>query len=344
MNESISNFTAKWEAFIATDNVTPTAGPLHNSSRFDTTLHVYLVIRALLGIIIMTFNGLLLFCIYHFQYLHTPTNTLVANLCIADFLGGCQQFFMIVTVLNTNRSSWSKLCLAGEIVNMVSTGGNMWSLFAISIDSCLFICKPLHYHSWVTIERILKLLVFNWIYIISSVCATLLKFNRLVTGMPCRTVIILDPLIYNSLYFPQFICLITGFVLCYSVIATVAWKQKKKDRRQIAPTEVSNPNAASVPDSTASAADWKIVKMMALIPGVYFLSMCPAAVFGFMNNRLARESLVHVDRAATILWWTQSWANPLIYAWKNEDFRRAIKAVLRIHPRAIHNDSEAGIQ
>ena len=278
----------------------------------------------------MTFNGLLLYCICHFPYLHTPTNALVANLCIADFLGGFQQFFMIATVYHIGRSSWAKLCLAGEIISMLSVGGNMWVIFGISIDSCLYICKPFHYHNWVTIQRILKIMAVLWTYIVTSATITLLEFNRLVVGMPCRTVIILEPMVYNILYFPQLVCLITGFLLCYSVIAMVAWKQKKRLAQQIAPIESSNPNA--------SASDWKIVKMMAIIPGVYFLSMCPATVFGFVNNYLARETVVYADRVAIILWYTQAWVNPLIYAWKNENFRRAIMTMLRIHNHAQTNN------
>ena len=318
------NSTAVWDALSITDNITSTEAPLAAPFVFsiDSSLHIYLAIRALLGIIIMTFNGLLLYCICYFPYLHTPTNTLVANLCIADFLGGLHQFFVIATVHHIGRSGWAGLCLIGEIINIISTGGNMWGIFGISLDSCLYICKPLHYHSWVTISRILQIMAILWIYLVTSGIGILLKFNRLVVGMPCRIVIIIEPNVYNRFYLPQQISLITGFLLCYCVIAVVAWKQKKRFAQQIAPAEANGPSAP--------ASDWKIVKMMAMVPGIYILSMCPATVFGFVNNHLARETLVYADRAATILWWTQSWANPLIYAWKNENFRRAIKTVLRI--------------
>ena len=70
--------------------------------------------------------------------------------------------------------------------------------------------------------------------------------------------------------------------------------------------------------------------------------MLPATVFAILNNRLERETMVYMDRAATILWFTQSWANPLIFTWKNEDFRRAIKMVLRIYNR-INIDPENDI-
>ena len=298
----------------------------------DASLHIYLGTRGLLGIIIMTFNGLLLYCICHFPYLHTPTNTLVANLCIADFLGGCQQFFEIATVYHIGHSSWANFCLARVLINMLSMGGNVWSIFGISVDSCLFICKPLRYHNWVTIERIITIMTIIWVYTIATTTTTLLMFNRLAIGMPCRSVIVIDPIIYKTVYFPQQISLITGFVLCYAIIAVVAWKQKNRVAPQIAPAEAPNPNVAAS-DSTTSAPNWKITKMMAMVPGVYLLSMFPATVFAILNNRLERETMVYMDRAATILWFTQSWANPLIYAWKNEDFRRAIKTVLRIYNR-----------
>ena len=334
-NTSAMGYATPRDVFFGrADNITVTAPPMFSSddNSPDASLHIYLAIRALLGIIIMTFNGLLLYCIHHFPYLHTPTNTLVANLCIADFLGGCQQFFEIATAYHIGHSSWANLCLARVLINMLSMGGNVWSIFGISLDSCLFICKPLRYHNWVTIDRILKIMTIVWVYTIATATITLLMFNRLSIGMPCRSVIVIDPIIYKSVYFPQQICLITGFVLCYVIIAVVAWKQKNRVAPQIAPTEAPNPNVTA-PDSTPSAPNWKITKMMAMVPGVYLLSMFPATVFAILNNRLARESMVYMDRAASILWFTQSWANPLIYAWKNEDFRRAIKTVLRIYNR-----------
>ena len=332
-NANTLNYTTTRDVvFVGTNNITTTATSnfFSDGDNPDVSLHIYLAIRAVLGIVIMTFNGLLLYCICHFRYLHTPTNTLVANLCIADFLGGCRQFFTIATAYHIGQRSWTKFCLVGEIINMFGVGGNMWIIFGIGLNSCLYICRPLYYHNWVTIGRVFKIMAILWTYIITSTTIILLKFNRLVVGMPCKLVIFIDPMVYNTLYIPQSICLITGFLTCYIVIALVAWQQKKRCAQQIAPAESPTVNAAAS-TSTTSAADWKIIKMMALVPGAYLLSTFPAAVFGFVNNRIGRETMVHLDRAAAILWYTQCWANPLIYAWKDANFRRAIKTVLQIH-------------
>ena len=84
-------------------------------------------------------------------------------------------------------------------------------------------------------------------------------------------------------------------------------------------------------------APWKFVKIMALVPGVYFLSMFPATVYGFVKNWFTPQVIVYMHRAATIMWFTHYWADPVIYAWNNEDFRQAIKAILQIRSRRIHN-------
>ena len=334
------NNMATEDATFVHGNISITANPILSSygDNPDVSLHIYLVICALFGIIIVTFNGLLLYCICHFPYLHTPTNTLVASVCIADFLGGCEQFFKITTMYYTGRSSWVKLCLAGEVIRMFSVGGKIWSIIGASIDSCLYICKPLNYQNWVTIERVIKIMTIIWTLNITFATTTLVKFNRLVIGMPCRVIVFLDPVVYIILYFSQFICLVAGFLLCYSVIAMVAWQQRKCTQ-QIAPAEAHTTNAAAS-DLTTGASDWNIVKMIALIPGVFFLSMSPAMVLGLVKNKLVRNALVHLKRAVIILWFTQYWANPIICAWKNEDFRRAIKTVLQIRSRRIHNHSE----
>ena len=74
-----------------------------------------------------------------------------------------------------------------------------------------------------------------------------------------------------------------------------------------------------------------------MIPGLYLLSRFPAIVFAIINNQLARETWIYMDRVTTTMWLTQNWANPLIYAWKDEDIRRAIKTILHIPCRGIHN-------
>ena len=341
-NASTVNGTTIGDVFFANDDITSTANQMLSTygDNPDASRHIYLAIRVLLGTVIMTINGLLIYCIWHFPYLHTPTNTLVVNLCIADFLAGCRQFLAIATVYSIGHSSWAKVCLAGEMITLFSVGGNIWVIFGISIDSCLYICKPMYYNNWVTIGRIRKIMVILWAYIITVATITLLKFNHLDIGMPCRTIIILDPMVYNILFFPQFICLITGSVLCYVTIAMVAWHQKKRCRQQI--TAAGAPTTNATPNATTNAADWKIVKMMALVPGVYLLSIFPAAVFGFFNTRIGRENIVSVGRVATIMWQIQCWVNPLIFAWKNENFRRAIKTVLPIHSQRIHNHTEPG--
>ena len=250
------NDTTRGDSIFVNGNSTIMANPiLSYGDNPDASMHIYLAIRAILGITIMTFNGLLLYCICHFQYLRTATNTLVTSLCIANVLGGCEPFFGIATVYYFDQSTWVKLCLAGEVIKMFSVCGKMWSIVGVSIDSCLYICKPLKYHKWVTIECILKIIGIIWTYIITSATITLLKFNRLVIGMPCRTIIILDPVVYKILFYPQFTCLVTSLILCNSVIAVVAWQQKKRSTQQIAPTEAPNTNAAAS-DSTTCTADW----------------------------------------------------------------------------------------
>ena len=338
------NDTAIGYAFFTHGDITNTANPTLSSygDSPDMSLHFYLAIRALLGIIIMTSNGLLLYCICHFPYLHTPTNILVANLSIADFLGGCRQFFAIATVYHIGRSSWADICHVGQVINMLSIVGNMWVMFGISLNSFLYICKPLHYHNWVTIELILKIMAIIWTYSITSSTIAVLKFNRLVIGMPCRIAIILEKTVYYGLYLPQSICIIPGCVLCYTIIAVVAWKQKKRVAPQVAAAETApdDPNVAAS-DSTMGAPNWKITKMMTMVPGVYLLSRFPTIVFGIINHRLAHETWVYMDRVVTIMWLTQYWANPLIYAWKNGDFRRAMNTVLQIRSRWIHNHAES---
>ena len=340
-NAGKMNTTAIRDAIFGHGNITTKSNLIPSSygDNPDASLHGYLVICALLGIITMIFNGLLLYCICYFPYLHTPTNTLVASVCIADLLGGFQQFFGVATGYYIGRSGWAKLCLTGKIIKMFSIVGKMWSIVGVSINSYLYICKPLRYQNWMTIERILKITAILWTYNITAVIITMLKFNHLVSGMPCIAVKFLDPIAFNIPVLPPFICLATSLPLCYSVIAVVSWQQRKRRTQQIAPAEASTSNAAS--DSTAEAVDWKIVKMMALVTEIYLLSMFPSTLFSFVNNYpLPRKTLVYMDRAVFIMWSTQYWVNPLIYAWKNVDFRRAMKTVLSIRSRRIDIQAE----
>ena len=135
---------------------------------------------------------------------------------------------------------------------------NNLAIFYIALEWFLCIKFALRYNSIVTFRHVLLLVVLTWICGFSF---TLSLFTQL--DIAERLMIL--PYIYGAIGL--------GTLILYIYVTTVAYKKSK----QIAPQpQVLDGSTAEVLDN--QKAQWKIIKFLALVLGIYYGSYLPMAI------------------------------------------------------------------
>ena len=101
----------------------------------------------------------------------------------------------------------------------------------------------------------------------------------------------------------------------------------------ISATEINRPQKPKKKNMNAGT------KMMAMVLCVYLfiylLNTSPRLIFGLvsMNENAAQCTsfiMLIMERLTTLVWWCQSFLNPVIYAWQSKEFKRAFRKLLRM--------------
>ena len=332
---------------------------------------VYIGLRMLIGTFILFVNGLTLHCIRSNDYLRTPTNFLVAGLALADFLAGFLPALLLATYLAQGYPYWIPICLTSETLKMTLIWANTWFIFWIALDRFIYISRPLRYQVLVTQPRVTCILVATWIWCIMVGCLSILGLGKLHHGMSCHAALMINPVMYFAIFVPSVLVQWFGIISCYSAIAWIAWRQRHhvpgpcitnvfatrrknfsqwyrsfqrkllshwlKFLRHVAITLVIQGPGNTV--CHVQARDWCIVRMMAMVLGVFFICTLPCTVLAYIAITTGQERFYTTYRIGSLIWWTQSWANPIIYAWENAHFRRAFKTALHLNTSHDNNIS-----
>ena len=282
----------------------------------DTFMPIYIGLRTLICVFALFGNGLTLYCIRKFHYLHTPTNSLVAGLALADIMTGMLPIMELATYLSRKQTYWIPLCLTKEILKVTSAAANMSFILWIALDRYIHISRPFRYKTFVTKQRVTLIHIITWVGCISNTCMVMLVFSELRPGMSCRAERMLRPLLFRVYSLPLMLCVWVGIIVCYTAIARIAWRHP----RNLPGNRLSRPGIH----------DWRLVRMMAMVPGLFLVCTLPVGILMHVANSRGHYHVSPLLHTAVLFWWTQSWANPLIYAWKSKHYRRAFKRVLRL--------------
>ena len=285
-------------------------------------LYAYIAVRIFLGLLAISGNSLTLAAIWKFENLRDPTNNLIASLAVADVLGGCVSFFFLTTHLLQGSRLWVPICTIGETFNLIATSANILHILWISIDRYLYIVHPFTHSKWVTNQNSLLVIAFSWTWVILLDLISILTTNKLKPGYPCRFATMMPPKIFIGLHLSQLMIVTVVVIALYLRIAYTAWKL----HHSVTAATPSNQEEAS-----SIRQGWKITKMIGMVLGIFLLSVFCGTAIQFVNSLTSGGVLIFLDRSLSILWWTNCWANPIIYAWHSRDIRNAFRKLLGLN-------------
>lgn len=264
------------------------------------------ILNAVFSLITAIGNLVILQVIWRKQELHTPSFILLFCLAASDLLVGlvCQPFYVAfkITELIDNFGAYCILRMIQSISGWTTTGVSLAILSGVSIDRLLVLTLHLRYNTIVTVQRVLQTVFVVWML---SVAIVMLRFW-----------------IRQWLIFPVAI-VVTSFLV--TTISTLKIFQiVRRHQRQIFQQQRVQSNIVDVLKCRKSAVTVLYVYGLFII---FYLPLCATMVVETLAGYTLRVKIAY-DYAATAVF-INSFLNPIVYCFRIEEIRRAVKNLLK---------------
>ena len=292
-----------------------------------TTVHFGLRV---LGASMTIFGNLLtIIAVARFESLQNNTSYFICSLAVADLITGCTTPIAIaLNVLGIYHPFYLLLCPFHIVFTLLSIMNNICSIFWIAVDRYIFIAHPLHYPFLVTSTRTFSVIGFTWLFNTVQLAVMIAVGQRPEIGMTCRHSIYLTKVMWNYILLPQLLVFALITTSLYTAISCIAYKQGKKIAALNQPYNTY--------EATTNRQQKRIAKMMLLVLGTFFMCYIPQSIVSVLEW-FYRDSLLMVvlEKITVIIFWTNTWINPIIYAWNSKDFQLAFRKLLGLKVNSI---------
>ncbi|GAB0095898.1 muscarinic acetylcholine Receptor, C-type [Sergentomyia squamirostris] len=286
-------------------------------TKIKSDLVFWSIVDGALVITILGGNTLTILAIRFSRRLRSAiSNLFVLSLAISDIVVGFTLPYHLAFYVGSSLGKVEIWCLLRFFLIILACCTSIWNLIAIAVDRYIAIIYPLHYGRLMTKKVALLLLSIGWM--LGILIATVpLFWNNWHTASECEFDEILKPWYMAGVITPVFSMVWLCLLIVYSRIYREASRQVKQMRS-------SGSNLNQMPS------DWKSVQVVLLILGCF--SICWLPYFAIATSQIFRmlnQSSATLYKGAFSLAMANSGMNPLIYAWKNRNFRKAFSNLLR---------------
>lgn len=261
---------------------------------------------------ITVFGNLLVFASFikdPYKQLRTLQNYFIVNLAVSDLAMGC---FAETLLAATYWKNQEDVFFAHYLCAIVSGVSSLLNMAALSIYRYCVIKNPFTYHGIVTKNRILFAIVFIWVYTLHFAVLPLAGW---------RTTAYQLYLYLLGCTLPSVLIVITYFGVYLTIRAHT--KQLK--------TTINSKNKAL---ENAVNREKATTKTMLIILGVFIAFWVPFLIIDIIMVQCypcRYIPAIHVARDVALTFtYFSSGINPLLYAWRVQQFRKAFTRILRI--------------
>ena len=279
-----------------------TAG-LHDHLIFISAFNSFLSLTAFLG------NALILIALHKESSLHPPSKLLLRCLATTDLCVGLLSEPLAVTVWMSMVNEHWNICgfvqtVASKAIYIL-TGVSLWTLTTISVDRLLALLLGLRYKQVVTLKRTYALVITFWV--VRTVFSAMLSWKPLIA--------FLCSFISTSL------CLLISVLSYTKIFIYLRHHQNQVTDHVQQPNQANQLNIERYKKAVSTAIWLQLTLVACYLPNG--IVMVLVVKYGLSS------SIYHAWTYAVTLVYLNSSLNPILYCWKIEEVRQAVKNTIR---------------
>ena len=275
----------------------------HDQLTFISVLNIFLSITAFLG------NALILAALRKESSLHPPSKLLLRSLATTDLCVGLISEPLAVTfwmsVVNEHWNICYYVLLARFEADIIFGAVSLLTLTAISVDRLLALLLGLRYRQVVTLKRTYVFVITSWV--VSTVFSVMHFWNIQIS--------MLYTIIVTSL------CLVTSIFSYTKIFLNLRHHQNQVQEQTQQPNQTNQLNIARYRKAVSSALWLQLTLVACYLPqGI--------AVALMVNSGLSTPVVLAFQYSVTLVFLNSS-LNPILYCWKIDEVRQAVKHTIR---------------
>ncbi|XP_013791770.2 adenosine receptor A2a-like [Limulus polyphemus] len=292
---------------------------------FDITIPIIVFIDLTLALFAVLGNTLVLVAVYRFPWLRTITNMFVVSLAVADLLVGLNVPFYVLFYFDLPLVCSKYSCLLRYWFVIYASGCSMLCLMGVAVDRYVAILHPLSYHRIMRYRCVSGYIAVVWVYmgVISSL--PLVGIGETFDSAKECDLYYLHSSTYALIVvaFHVLLTLIITTVL-HCIVFCEAWKQSRA--------------VAALKVNSRVRQEARMTWTMVLVLGVCLLGFLPYLIVISLRylDETYQELFGFLKRFIVCLYFGKSAVNPVIYGWKNRDFRIAFKKMFHVEETAVN--------
>ncbi|XP_043280231.1 5-hydroxytryptamine receptor 1B [Venturia canescens] len=284
---------------------------------FESVSEYYIywaILDGLLFIIIVVGNILTILAVRLTRKLRqVSSNLFVLNLAISDLMVGFTLIYHLAFYMYKSLGEHKPTCILRFVIATLACSLSLYSLMTIAIDRYIGVMHPLKYAQHVTRVNVIIIIVVGWLNAI-AISTVPIFWNCFDEVHTCEFQTIL-PRDYATMILCPLVCLIwTSLFFLYWRI----WRAAESHARRLRESGFDNPHLH----------DCKGSKAVLSILGCFSICWLPYLIIA-CTRLFILKSTGTLYKALFSLAMANSGMNPIIYAWKNSQFRKAFRNLLR---------------
>ena len=304
----------------------------HDDHEMPNT-EILFIINVLIITIILVLNSFTIYLLIKNRHLRTVTNTFAISLAAADLSMGL--VYSLYNMINYSRHSdtlmrYHYLCAFCLWWIVVCAGCSIFTLMEIAIERYIAVTKPLSYARIMQFRTVYIMIGIVWIYLIIAAASVWLVYDTsdaIYYDSPCSLLNRLPKWYYFLLILPHTVTPHFISKILYTRIIYIAWKQEKV---------IKNGNTGATKGVMVLKREAKAAKMMWILLIVFLVCWAPYIILHIVihiTGPSVPRGLYIALEIAKILSLCNSFMNPMIYFWKNRDFREALNTCVNCKKR-----------
>jgi len=276
---------------------------LHGQLTFNADLNSFLSITTFLG------NALIVIALHKESSLHPPSKLLLRCLATTDLCVGlfaeplCVGCWMSVVTEHWNMCRY--ISVAGLVTSNILCGVSLGTMTAISVDRLLALLLGLRYRQVVTLNRVYVVVITFWF--VSTVFSAMSFWNPLITFL------------YGTVGIP--LVLIISIFSYTKIFLTLRNLQNQVQQNVQQPNQTNQLNIARYKKAVSTAILLQLTLVACYLPYVVTSALATSG-----GRSLSVYTAWHYTVTSVFL---NSSLNPILYCWKIEEVRQAVKNTIR---------------